>query len=122
MKVFSRIIVHSIVDVVLASFQFLFSTSQTWFLVMHIFLKHSEQLSGTAVAVKRQFCTILIKNGPVPDLAPCHISTEQRTHSQIQILAAGYFLAVGISCPAHTNVHNTAQTHAYTHGHTDVHK
>lgn len=53
---------------------------------------------------------MLIESGCAPILAPCHISTEQRTLSQLQILAAGHFLAGGISTPSQTYTHMGTQT------------
>lgn len=66
--------------------------------------------SGSSVAVNGQCWTMLIESGCMPNLAWCQISTEQRTLSQVQILAAGHFLADGISCPSQTCTHMGAQT------------
>lgn len=88
----------------------------------------TQPVSGSAVAVNGQSWTILIESGCMPILAPCHISTGERTLSQLQILAAGHFLAEGISCPSQTYTQhghtNSTQTHTliHTHSRTDTHK
>ncbi len=99
------------------------------FLAIWSFSQHSRPVSGSAVAVNGQCWTMLIESGCTPDLALCHISTERRTLSQLQILAAGHFLAEGISCLSQTYTHMSTQTrtahrpaHTHTHSCTDAHK
>lgn len=93
------------------------------FLALWSFSQQSQPVSGSAVAVVGQCWTKLIESGCVPVLATCHISTEQRTLSQLQILAAGHFLAGGISSPSQTYTHMDTQTaHRVTHSCTDADK
>lgn len=91
------------------------------FLAICSFSQHSQPVSGSALAVNGQCWTMLIESGCMPDLAPCHISTEQRILSQVQILAAGHFLAEGISGPSQIYTHMGTQTrtpHRPRHTHT----
>lgn len=95
------------------------------FLAACSFSQHSQAVSGSGVAVNGQYSTMLIKSGCVPNLASCHISTEQRTLSQVQILAAGHFLAEGISRPSQTYTHTSTQTRTarwHTQSHSCVQK
>lgn len=87
------------------------------FLAICSFSQHSHPVSGSDLAVNGLCWTMLIESGSMPDLAPCHISTEH-TLSQVQILAAGHFLAEGVSCPSQTYTHMGTQTqtpHRYMH-------
>lgn len=106
-------IVCSILDKLLAVKGFVCGIIN-FFLAICSFSQHSQPVFGSAVAVNGQCWTTLIESGCMPDLAPCHISTEQRTLSQVQILAAGHFLAKGISCPSQTNTHVVEDTHTQT--------
>lgn len=76
--------------------------------------QRSPLVSGVRVAVVGCCWTALIEHGCTPILAPCHISTEQRTLSQLQILAAGHFLAGGISTQSQTYMHMGTETHTNT--------
>lgn len=88
---------------VFGSHVLLFVDSQTCFLAK--FCLSTQPLSGCAFSVHGQCWNMLIESGPVPNLAPRHISTEPRTNSQTQILATGRFVAEGISLLSqrHTN-------------------